>query len=81
MTASRSYLAVWKRNGWRTADKKPVKNTDLWQRLDQAVRPHQMQWRWVKGHAGHPENERADALARSGIAEGLRASDEAENGS
>jgi ribonuclease HI len=62
------YLAVWKRNGWRTADKKPVKNVDLWQRLDQAVRAHDIAWRWIKGHAGHPENERADALARSAIA-------------
>jgi ribonuclease HI len=74
------YLAVWKRNGWRTADKKPVKNVDLWQRLDQAVRPHEIAWRWIKGHAGHAENERADALARNAITE-LRASaaeDEAE---
>jgi ribonuclease HI len=62
------YMKVWKQNGWRTADKKPVKNIDLWQRLDQAVRAHQVQWRWVKGHAGHPENERADALARGAIA-------------
>jgi ribonuclease HI len=69
------YLAVWKRNGWRTADKKPVKNTDLWQRLDQAVRAHDITWQWVKGHAGHPENERADALARAAIAE-LRAEQE-----
>jgi ribonuclease HI len=68
------YLPVWKKNGWRTADKKPVKNVDLWQRLDQALREHQVQWRWVKGHAGHPENERADRLARSGIAEVLQAS-------
>ena len=62
------YLAVWKRNGWRTADKKAVKNVDLWQRLDQAVRAHDITWRWIKGHAGHPENERADALARAAIA-------------
>jgi ribonuclease HI len=67
------YLAVWKRNGWRTADKKPVKNVDLWQRLDQAVRTHEIDWRWIKGHAGHAENERADALARNAIT-GLRAS-------
>ena len=62
------YLANWQRNGWKTADKKPVKNVDLWQRLDQALQRHQVQWRWVKGHAGHPENERADALARGAIA-------------
>jgi ribonuclease HI len=66
------YLAVWKQNGWRTADKKPVKNVDLWQRLDQAVRAHHIEWCWIKGHAGHVENERADALARNAIAE-LRA--------
>lgn len=53
----------WKRNGWKTADRKPVKNADLWQALVEAARPHQVEWRWVKGHAGHPENERADALA------------------
>jgi ribonuclease HI len=69
------YLPRWKQNSWRTADKKPVKNVDLWQRLDQAIKPHQVGWHWVKGHAGHPENERADALARLGIAD-LRASDE-----
>jgi ribonuclease HI len=69
------YITVWKRNGWRTADKKSVKNSDLWQRLDQAVRPHHVQWRWVKGHAGHLENERADALARSGIVALLQTSD------
>ena len=57
------WLAVWKRNGWNTRDKKPVKNADLWQRLDSASRGHQVQWFWVKGHAGHPENERADELA------------------
>lgn len=58
----------WKRNGWRTADKKPVKNQDLWERLDEALKRHQVQWHWVKGHAGHPENERADELAREGMA-------------
>ncbi|GBD47793.1 ribonuclease H [Methylopila sp. Yamaguchi] len=57
----------WKKNGWRTADKKPVKNQDLWERLDAAIRTHQIDWRWVKGHAGHPENERADELAREGM--------------
>jgi len=53
----------WKRNGWKTADRKPVKNADLWQALVEAARPHRIEWHWVKGHAGHPENERADALA------------------
>ena len=57
----------WKRNGWKTADKKPVKNADLWQRLLLAVERHQIDWRWVRGHAGHDENERADALAREGM--------------
>ncbi len=58
----------WKRSGWKTADKKPVKNVDLWQALLDAAKPHDVEWRWIKGHAGHPENERADALARGGIA-------------
>ena len=64
-----SYLARWQRNGWRTADKKPVKNIDLWQRLDGAMRPHQIRWHWLRGHAGHALNERADLLARQAIAE------------
>ena len=59
----------WKRNGWRTADKKPVKNVDLWQRLEAALAPHQVRWHWVRGHAGHVMNERADVLAREAIAE------------
>jgi len=63
------WIHNWKRNGWKTAAKKPVKNVDLWQQLDQAVARHQVQWEWVKGHAGHPENERADALANRGIEE------------
>jgi len=63
------WLANWRANGWRTAAKKPVKNVDLWQRLEQAIGDHQVDWRWVKGHAGHAENERADELARQGIAE------------
>ncbi len=58
----------WQRNGWKTADKKPVKNADLWQALLAAARPHQVTWHWVKGHAGHAENERADALANAAIA-------------
>jgi ribonuclease HI len=57
----------WKRNGWRTADKKPVKNVDLWKRLDELAALHDVEWHWVKGHAGHPENERADRLANKGI--------------
>lgn len=62
------WIHGWKRNGWRTAGKDPVKNADLWQRLDQAQARHRVQWRWIKGHAGHEENERADALARAGMA-------------
>ena len=58
----------WKKNGWRTSAKKPVKNVELWQRLDSAQAQHQVTWEWVKGHAGHPENERADELARAGMA-------------
>jgi ribonuclease HI len=61
------WINKWKRNGWRTADKKPVKNVDLWQRLDEALKHHQVHWHWVKGHAGHAMNERADALAREAI--------------
>ena len=63
------WIFDWKRRGWRTADKKPVKNVDLWQRLEAAIESHKVRWHWVKGHAGHPENERADALARAAIAE------------
>jgi ribonuclease HI len=61
------WMAGWKRNGWRTANKKPVKNQDLWQRLDKAVSEHDVDWRWVKGHSGHDENERVDQLAREAI--------------
>jgi ribonuclease HI len=57
------WVHAWQRNGWRTADKKPVKNADLWQALVEAAAPHRIKWEWVKGHAGHPENERADRLA------------------
>jgi ribonuclease HI len=64
-----SWINTWKRNGWRTSDKKPVKNVDLWQRLEAALKPHQVRWHWLKGHAGHAENERADVLAREAIAE------------
>jgi ribonuclease HI len=62
------WIHGWKRNGWRTAGKDPVKNVDLWQRLDAAQARHSVTWRWIKGHAGHAENERADALARAGMA-------------
>jgi len=66
------FIHAWKTRGWKTADKKPVKNIDLWQRLEAAMKPHQVEWFWVKGHSGHVENERADALARSGIEEARR---------
>jgi len=62
------WIHGWKRNGWKTAARKPVKNADLWQRLDEARKRHDVTWEWVKGHAGHPENERADQLAREAIA-------------
>ena len=62
------WIHGWKKNGWRTADKKPVKNAELWQRLDELASRHSVSWHWVKGHAGHPENERADELARQGMA-------------
>ncbi len=68
-----SWLANWKRNGWRTADRKPVKNADLWQRLDAAAAPHQVRWLWVKGHAGDEGNELADALANRGMLDALAA--------
>jgi len=61
------WIFGWKKNGWRTADRKPVKNVDLWQRLDAALGEHEVKWHWVKGHAGHDENERADELARKGL--------------
>lgn len=61
------WLPGWRARGWRTADRKPVKNQDLWERLDAAQSRHRVEWRWLKGHAGHPENERADALARAAI--------------
>ena len=64
-----AWIHTWKRNGWRTADRKPVKNVDLWQRLDAAIARHDVRWHWVRGHAGHALNERADQLARDAIAE------------
>ena len=63
------WMANWKKRGWKTSAKKPVKNVDLWQRLDSALAPHQVKWHWVKGHSGHPENELADELANRGIDE------------
>ena len=68
------WIHNWKRNGWKTADKKPVKNADLWQELDRISQQHRITWLWVKGHAGHPGNERADTLANRGIDELLAAS-------
>ncbi|MBX2808244.1 MAG: ribonuclease HI [Cellvibrionaceae bacterium] len=61
------WIDAWKKNGWRTAGKKPVKNADLWQQLDEQVQRHQVEWRWVKGHSGHRENDIADALANKGV--------------
>ena len=69
----KEWIHNWKRNGWRTADKKPVKNADLWQALDALAKQHEIQWLWVKGHAGTPGNERADRLANRGIDELLAA--------
>jgi ribonuclease HI len=62
-----AWIKDWKRRGWKTADKKPVKNEDLWRRLDEIAARHEVEWHWVRGHAGHPENERADELANRGI--------------
>lgn len=61
------WLSGWKRRGWKTSDKKPVKNADLWERLDRALEAHEVEWHWVRGHSGHPENERADQLATQAI--------------
>jgi ribonuclease HI len=72
-TGITEWLAGWKARGWRTAAKAPVKNEDLWRRLDEARSHHTVEWRWVKGHAGHPMNERADGLARQGMLETLAA--------
>jgi len=63
-----AWIHDWKKRGWRTADRKPVKNQDLWRRLDELARQHDVEWIWVKGHAGHPGNERADELANQGVA-------------
>jgi ribonuclease HI len=64
----KEWLSGWKARGWKTADKKPVKNADLWQTLDTLTQPHEIEWHWVRGHNGHPGNERADALANKGVA-------------
>jgi ribonuclease HI len=66
------WIANWKKRGWKTADKKPVKNIDLWQQLDELVNRHKVHWHWVRGHSGHTENERADELANKGIDEMLQ---------
>jgi len=66
------WMSGWKKRGWRTADGKPVKNQDLWQELDALSRKHHIEWNWVRGHAGHPENERADALANQGVLQASR---------
>ena len=63
-----AWIHGWKKNGWKTADRKPVKNEELWKRLDAALKQHKIEWKWVKGHAGDPMNERADELARAGMA-------------
>jgi ribonuclease HI len=65
------WIHGWKKNGWRTADKKPVKNEDLWRRLEASLASHTVEWRWVKGHSGHPDNERVDELARKGVSEAI----------
>lgn len=67
-----SWIHNWKKNGWKTAGRQPVKNADLWQQLDEQVARHRVRWQWVKGHAGHAENERADALANMGVEQALR---------
>ena len=67
-----SWIHNWKKNGWKTAGRQPVKNADLWQQLDEQVARHRVRWQWVKGHAGHVENERADALAKRGVEQALR---------
>lgn len=71
MNGIEKWIVGWKKNGWKTADRKPVKNEDLWKLLDEHVQKHQVEWRWVKGHSGHRENEMADALANMGVSEFL----------
>lgn len=74
------WIHNWKRRGWKTAGKEPVKNEDLWRRLDTLAAGHTIEWRWVKGHAGHPDNERVDALARAGLEESGRVGEVVEGG-
>lgn len=69
MKGATEWMSGWKRKGWKTSAKKPVKNVDLWQRLEKALVPHEVKWEWVRGHTGHPENERADDLANRGVDE------------
>ncbi|MFZ2288509.1 MAG: ribonuclease HI [Halopseudomonas yangmingensis] len=71
MKGMQEWLPNWKKRGWKTASKQPVKNADLWQQLDEQVSRHQVEWRWVRGHTGHPDNERADQLANLGVEEVL----------
>jgi len=72
-----TWITTWKRNGWRTAERKPVKNVDLWQRLDQLLAQHEVHWHWVRGHSGHDLNERADRLARQGLVDSRNATGKA----
>lgn len=72
MKGIREWLPAWKQRGWKTASRQPVKNVDLWQRLDELASQHQVEWRWVKGHSGHAENELADELANLGVEQVLR---------
>ncbi len=74
------WLAQWKARGWKTAARKPVKNADLWQKLEEAIAPHEVRWHWVKGHAGHEMNERADALARAALQQLRNGNDVGANG-
>lgn len=67
MKGMTEWLENWKRRGWKTADRQPVKNVDLWQRLEAALAPHRVEWQWVRGHSGHPENERVDQLAKTAL--------------
>ena len=69
MKGATEWMEGWKRKAWKTAAKKPVKNVDLWQRLERALQPHTVEWHWVRGHTGHPENERVDVLANQGVDE------------
>ena len=76
MDGLNDWMPAWKKRGWKTADKKPVKTVDLWRRLEAALARHDVAWRWIRGHSGHPENERADALARAAIDAARRGADD-----